>query len=367
MAGKKILFHINSLGKGGAERVVSVLSGFFCADGYEVTVFTLWRAKEEYRLAEGIKRINLSDAYGDKAPGRIQLAAKRLIALRKLIRAEKPDVVISFCNKANFRSCYALTGMKTPLLTSVRNDPKVDYLPYKTAMRIMQKKASGCVFQTPDAMACFSEEFQKKSRVIWNPVDEKYLLQMDAPKEKSSEKYIVTVGRLAKQKNQMLLLKAFHKITEEFSDVSLRIYGEESEAGIKDELLSYVNQWQLDVRFMGQSSRLEQEIRDAALFVLPSDYEGMPNVLIEAMALGLPCISTDCPCGGPRELIKSGISGYLIPVGGEDELADAMRKILLNPDLADGLGKNAKHIAEKVSPHKIYEQWKKYVDELMQA
>lgn len=367
MDGKKILFHINSLGKGGAERVVSVLSGFFHADGYEVVIYTLWRAKEEYELPGGVRRVNLEDSWQDREPGRLQKALKRLTGLRRMIKKEKPDLVISFCNKANFRSCYALTGMKIPLLTSVRNDPKVDYLPYKTAMAIMQKKASGCVFQTPDAMACFSEAFQKKSKVIWNPIDAKYLSERQTEKVQTRERNVVTVGRLSAQKNQLLLLKAFGQIESRFPGLVLRIYGEESEAGMKATLQSFVTENRLEskVSFMGQSSHLEEEIRDAALFVLPSDYEGMPNALIEAMALGLPCISTDCPCGGPRELIEQGVSGELVPVGDVAALANIMEKILSDDAYAAELGENAKHIAEKVSPHKIYEEWKAYADELM--
>lgn len=362
---KKILFHINSLGKGGAERVVSVLSRFFLADGYEVLIVTLWRAREEYGLAEGIRRMNLGDVWEDKEPGRVRMAIRRLVDLRYIIKKENPDLVISFCNKANFRCAYAMTGMKIPLLTSVRNDPKVDYLPYKTAMRIMEKRASGCVFQTHDAMACFSDDFQKKSRVIWNPIDEKYLARKKENLTVRSE-YIVTVGRLSAQKNQLLLLKAFKRISDDFPKMSLKIYGEESEAGMKEILLGYVKENALDdrVKFMGQSSRLEEEIRDAALFVLSSDYEGMPNALMEAMALGLPVISTDCPCGGPQELIEHGVSGYLISVGDEKELADAMSLILKDRELAEKLGENAGKIVDKVSPYKVYEIWKEYVESL---
>lgn len=362
---KKILFHINSMGKGGAERVVSVLSRYFAEDGYEVLVVTLWRAEEEYALAKDVKRVNLEDVWQDKKMGRLEKAVRRLGDLRKILRQQKPDLVISFCNKANFRCSYAMTGMKTPLLTSVRNDPKVDYLPYKISMKRMEKKAVGCVFQTPDAKECFGEEFQKRSRVIWNPVDEKYLFKKDEEEKLNHD--IITVGRLSKQKNQLLLLKAFHKIKDQLPDYRVKIYGEESEEGSKAKLLEYVKEHGLDVQvqFMGQSSSLEKEIRNASLFVLPSDYEGMPNALIEAMVLGLPVISTDCPCGGPAELIENEVSGILISVGDEDGLAKAMLRVLMDNELAGKLGKNAQMLAEKVSPQRIYEEWKDYVAEFM--
>jgi len=365
MGKAKLLFHINSMGKGGAERVVSVLSGCFAADGYEVVIVTLWRAPEEYELPQGVKRINLGDRFQGKEPGRLYLTASRFLDLRKAVKRENPDLVISFCNKANFRCSYSLLGMKVPLLVSVRNDPRVDYFPYKRAVKRMERRASGCVFQTADAMSCFDQDFQRRSQVIWNPVDDKYL----SAGERTGERLpvIVTVGRLSAQKNQLLLLKAFHRIMDDFPNYTLQIYGEESEAGARDKLLQYITGQDMEgrVKLMGQSSRLEEEIRNAALFVLPSDYEGMPNALIEAMVMGIPSVSTDCPCGGPGELIENGISGYLVPAGGEEQMAEAMKKLLQDPGLAEEVGEAGRKIREKVSPEKIYGEWKAFAERLI--
>lgn len=364
---RKLLFHINSMGKGGAERVVSVLSAYFAKDGYETIVVTLWHADEEYELAEGVRRINLGDSGNFENAGRVALAVKRFADLRKVIDREKPDLVISFCNKANFRCSYSMLGLKIPLLVSVRNDPRIDYFPYKHSVCRMEKKAAGCVFQTKDARNCFNEKFQKKSRVIWNPLDDKYITAQSGVKEKS--KYIVNVGRISAQKNQLLLLKSYRKIMDRFPEYELRIYGEESESGVKELLCNYIDQnsMQSHVRFMGQSNCLEKEISDAALFVLSSDYEGLPNALMEAMALGIPVISTDCPCGGPGELIEDGVSGYLVPVGDEDRLADVMLKILGDSGIAENIGKNGLKIIEKVAPDRIYKEWKAFVEELINA
>lgn len=363
--GKKLLFHINSMGKGGAERVVGVLSEMFAGDGYEVVIVTLWRAKEEYPLAEGIRRINLGDDGKLEKAGRIRLAVGRLWNLRMLIRKEDPDLVISFCNKANFRCAYCMSGMKIPLLVSVRNDPRVDYFPHKSGVFRMERRASGCVFQTKDALACFDEKFQKKSRVIWNPVDEKYFIDTEEPVRRA--KYLVTVGRLSAQKNQLLLLKAFSIVRKELPGYQLRIYGEESERGVKETLTEYIKREQMQdcVLFMGQSSHLEKEIRDASLFILSSDYEGMPNALMEAMAMGIPVISTNCPCGGPAELIEDGVSGLLVPVGEEKELALAMMRVLGDSRLWERLRRNGMEIKKKVSPDRIYREWKDFADEMI--
>ncbi len=362
---KRLLFHINSMGKGGAERVVSVLSEKFSEDGYDVVIATLWRAQEEYQIPEGVKRVNLGDDRNYEKSGRIRLALRRLMDLRRLIRKENPDLVISFCNKANFRCAYCMAGLKTPLLVSVRNDPRVDYFPHKYGVFQMKKKASGCVFQTTDALRCFDEEFQRKSRVIFNPIDGKYFVADGAMPEPA--KYVVTVGRLSQQKNQLLLLKAFFLVQKELPEYRLRIYGEESDQGIKEKLTDYIERQNMQdcVSFMGQSSCLESEIKDASLFVLSSDYEGMPNALMEAMAMGIPVISTDCPCKGPAELIEDGISGILVPVGDEKEMAGAIIKVLKDRELWEQLSRNGMKIRKKASPDKIYREWKDFVEEIV--
>jgi len=367
MGKKKILFHINSLGKGGAERVVSVLARHFARDGYEVVIVTLWRGGEEYELPEEVKRIDLGDLAKGRQGGRRLLALRRFTDLRGVIKKERPSVVISFCVKANFRSAFAMLGMRTPLLVSVRNDPKIDYAPHKGAAKWMEKKASGCVFQTKEAMNFFSRAFREKSRIIWNPVDEKYLLAGQGEKENCRRRdVIVTVGRISRQKNQMLLLRAFCRIKDQFPHMTLQIYGEEGEKGVKEELESYIAAHKLEGRvlFMGQCSCLERELKGAALFVLPSDYEGMSNALIEAMVLGLPVVATDCPCGGAAMLVEDGVSGFLVPVGDERELAKAMGRVLSDRELAKSLAENAGKVADRVSPSKIYGEWKEFVEAL---
>ena len=310
MSSRKILFHINSLGKGGAERVVSLLADYFAKEGYQVKIITLWRAEEEYELSPAVTRINMEELQR-KRRGRISRAVGRLWDFRMCIRREKPDLVISFCNKANFRCAYAMLGMKIPLLVSVRNDPKVDYKPYPFATRRMERKAKGCVFQTSEAKSFFASDLQRKSRLIMNPVNPKYLSEDNRWMDSPGKRYMITVGRLSEQKNQLLLLKAFCQIMIKFPDVHVKLYGTESNAGYQQKLIEYCRENHMEerVHFMGESDRLEKELQTAALFVLPSDYEGLPNALMEAMAMGLPVIATDCPCGGPAELIRDPYSG----------------------------------------------------------
>ena len=271
MKNRKILFHINSLGKGGAERVLTVLAGYFAQDGYRVSIVTLWRAENEYEVPAGVKRVNLGDE--KVSGGRLALAVRRFTGLRGLIKKENPDIVISFCMKANFRSVFSMLGMRIPLLVSVRSDPQIDYAPHKFLTKWMERKAAGCVFQTKDAQAFFGERLRKKSRIIWNPIDEKYL-----PENRESAKgalagggadrqergggagdiCIITVGRITFEKNQLMLLKAFDRIKDKFPSARVRVYGEGIGGDAWKEMDAYIRQNGIAhrVEFMGPSSSL---------------------------------------------------------------------------------------------------------------
>lgn len=353
------------MGKGGAEHVISILSRYFVQDGYDVAVTTLWRADNEYPLDRRVRRVNVGLTEREETRGRLAKALIRAFRYRKCIAKEKPDIVISFCAKANFRSAYSLTGKRIPLLVSVRNDPQKDYAPYPGKCRYMSRKAAGCVFQTPEAQHFFDSRLQKKSRVIWNPLDEKYFATVGRNRMQR-DRTIVTVGRITKQKNQMLLLEAFSQISSDFPQYKVLVYGEDSGDGTKKQLETYCSSHQLEGRvlFMGASSTLEKDIFNAGLFVLPSDFEGMPNALMEAMALGIPCIATDCPCGGSAMLMEQ-FGGILVSPGKAAELADAMRRVLSDPQLADVIGSRAEGIKEYAHPRVIYSQWKAYVESLI--
>lgn len=357
----KIMFHINSLGKGGAERVVSLLANEFVKDDTEVVIATEWYAEEEYDVNRNVKRIHAGLSETQEKGNRIAKQWYRIHNLRKVLVQEKPDVVLSFCAKANYRALMAAIGTGIPVIASVRNDPKIDYV--GTSKSIMNKlflnRAAGCVFQTEEAQEFFDEVLQKKSMIICNPVNEKYL----KAERKTPEKKIVCVGRLVAQKNQMLLVNAFEKILQKYPDYHLYLYGDGSDDECKEELLQYVGSKEIkkSIHFMGLSSTLEQDMADASMFVLPSNYEGMPNALMEAMALGLPVISTDCPCGGSRYWIESGVTGQLVPVKDVDSMAEAIEYYIQNSEKAKEMGANARQRLHEATIDKIFEQWKSYI------
>ena len=372
----KILFHINSLGLGGAERVVSILANAFCKKGYEIVIATEWESEREYPLAREIKRISVGLSESEDKKGRIRKIILRHTKLRACIAKEKPDLVISFCVKANYRAAVSMLGMKIPLLVSVRNDPKIDYAPHKFSTFLMEKKAAGCVFQTKDAMSFFSSALRKKSQIIYNPLNDAFLedaekLYCSLPKKPDGSvlrtKEIVAVGRITAQKNHKLLVQAFSELAPNYPNYVLKIYGEQENDALATEIQKMIKEKGLEnrIHLMPPSKQIQKEIADAAFFVLSSDYEGMPNSLIEALALGLPCISTDCPCGGPAMLIQPGKTGLLVPVGNCETLQSAMKTYLDDPEYAARLGREARTIRNRVKESTIVKAWEDFIKEIV--
>ncbi len=361
---KKVLFHINSLGKGGAERVVSVLADEMSAQGIEVLLATEWKAKDEYSVSEKVHRFHVGLKEEEESLSGAKKRSIREKRLRGLFIKEKPEVVFSFCRNANYRAILASRGTGVPVIYSVRSDPSVDYASQKQKIlsSVLYKKAAGGVFQTTDARDYFPEEIRANSKIILNPVDKKYEKTL-SPKER--RKAIVAVGRFHDAKDHMTLIRGFERVMEKFPEYNLELYGDRSEDNTVFQVKEHVKAHKLGDRvlFMGNHDDLENCIADAALFVLSSKYEGMPNALMEAMVMGLPCIATDCPCGGPRTLIEDGENGLLTDVGDDELMGIAIDKMLSYPEEADRIGKNARRLAERVAPAAIAGEWLSSSDE----
>ena len=180
------------------------------------------------------------------------------------------------------------------------------------------------------------------------------------------EKRIVMVARLHENKNQALVMEAFREATRErFGDYRLSLYGDGPDR-IKLQHLAASLGIDSRVEFKGNVKHVAEHIEKARIFVLASGHEGMPNSLIEAMSLGLACISTDCPCGGPRDLIEDGVNGLLIPVGDVGALRDAMVRLMESEELCDKLGTEAVKVRERFAPEVANARWKEYLEEIME-
>lgn len=356
----KLLFYINLLGGGGAERVIANLSTYFADRGYDVILVTTYAMDNEYVVSKRIKRYILEEQ-PQVSHNRIISNVDRIRKLRKLMKREKPDVAIAFMEEPNFRLIISAIGLPIKTIVSVRNDPKKEYagMSGRVIAKWILPFADGCVFQTNEAKAFFSRRLQNKSAIIYNAVKEDFF----TTHKSDGNREVISCGRLQKQKNHLMLIEAFKEAIQEYPDAHLSIYGD---GPLKTELQKYIddNSINASVSLCGNSNDIPSELSRANVFVLSSDYEGMPNALMEAMAAGLACISTDCPCGGPRELISDGINGYLVPVNDTNRMADSLKQLLGNRELSDMLGNRAKERARDFHPEIIHKEWAQYIEKI---
>ena len=358
-----IVMYINKLYKGGAERVMANLAADMHRRGHSVTLVTDYSSEEDYPLPAGVDRYILSGKFQNKNRfQKILQYLERIKKLRRIAKEQKADLIVSFIKMANQRALLSTLFSPVKNIISVRIDPKHGYKSRLHAAwyKALYRLSDGCVFQTEEAQQWYPEAIQKKSRVICNPVAEQCYNVFPGEKKKT----IVTCGRLSQQKNYTLLVEAFSLIHDEFPDYKLLIYGT---GPLKEKLQREIDEKQLteDVVLAGRCDNVPETIKDASLFVLSSDYEGLPNALMEAMALGLPCISTDFSGGGAGMLIRDNINGLIVPCSDPRSLADAMRKVLSDTTLAQMLSANAKASSMAFRSERICEQWENYFIEIV--
>ena len=361
---QKIAFHLNSLQQGGAERVVSNLANRFAKEGYEVVIATEWYGTDEFALDQKVRRVHVGLTKEDENRSRISKMLRRIWYLRRFMKKEKPDVVVAFTRGVLYRALAAGIGTGIPVVISVRTDPVGHYDKKADKLRIplLFPHAAGCVFQTEGAKAFFAPYLQENSRIILNPLNPKYV---GVPEPAVRTKNVVQSGRLVDFKNQPMLIRAFLKVHEKHPDYTLKIYGPDSKDGTKEILESIIHENHAEdfVKLMGGSNTLEKDLADAALYAFSSDWEGLPNALMEAMALGLPVVSTDCPCGGPKTLIEDGVNGLLVPIMDEKAMTDGILRLIEDRELAKRLGREARKISERANEDAVFEQWQTYLQE----
>lgn len=342
---KKVLFVVSQIGTGGAERVISTLASY-CADkGYDTTIIIFRDAEKNYPISDKVKIIKLKDV-GNKATSILH----RIRFIRNFIKENSIDIYVSFEINYGF-SC--VLGTKVKYITSMRNDPNSESVSFRE--RVMRKYnfliANHVIFQTQEIMDYFSKSIKNHGKIIMNPL-KRDLIEFHGNRNKE----IVAVCRLEKQKNIPMMLKAFQYVYSKHPEYCLKIYGDGSLRTEMERLaLEYgINQ---AVYFMGFQDKIEQKICNAAMYVCTSDYEGLSNSLLEAMAIGLPCVSTDSGGGGAKSVIQNGKNGYLVPVGDVEKMQDCMIYIIEHPDEAIRISDEAVKIKEKLSENIICSQW----------
>ena len=339
---KKILLTVTTLFGGGAERVVSVWANKLVDAGCDVSILLYGRSKNEYSIDSRVNVYTVAPTYRDFQE---MTYISRLKKMRKLIKLVSPDVMINFLPRMQIWMMFASFGMNLKRIETVRVNPWVVCRNSWIEKKLWQycfRRSDKIILQTEEQGYYFGKKDRCKGVVIPNPIDNVYY---DSYVKHYSDKCInfIAAGRLTAQKNFPMLIDSFAKALKKNNQIQLKIFG------IGDESYTKNLQHQIDelhmggnIHLMGRSNCMSKEYTSADAFVLSSYFEGMPNALVEAMASGLVCISTDCKTG-PRDMIIDGECGFLVNVNDSDSLAEKILEVsLMNREKRIMLGQNAR-------------------------
>ncbi len=342
----KIVFVIPDMPGGGTERVVALLANEYCRRGIVVAILLFAGHETAYPLDDRIEVVSV----GNPSGGRIAARIERLRRMRRYYAENKECQIWAFSVMGAVFSVLAAGGRKHFFLVSERNDP--NQYDHQRIRNFAYRFADVIACQTPDAVGQFPKKIANKAVVIPNPVDIGSL----QPYEGERDRRIVAVGRLEPQKNHKLLLRAFAEFVKTHKEYTLEIYGK---GELEGELKALAQELGIGkhVRLCGFSGRVKEEINSAAMYVLSSDYEGISNSMLEAIALGIPVIATDCPIGGSRMYIKDGVNGLLVPVGEAGAMAAAMRRIADDSALRQSLSMQGRRLREQNRVEQIAERF----------
>lgn len=347
----RIAFVLGTMNRGGAERVISILSRKYAKQGWRTDICTLLSGQVDYNIDSSTEFHDFSGNGGS----RIKLLPYWLRSIRAFVKENNPDVIVSFAARINIITMIACIGLHKKIVVSERNDPLYDGrgMITKILTLALYPFASSVVFQSKRVMSYFPNNVKKKGRVIPNPI------QVTAYAQNADKGKIVTVGSLKPQKNHMLLIDAFAGVLQKYPDMQLYIYGEGS---FRQQTEEHIRKMGLSekVHMPGEMSDVHREIQDANIFVLSSDYEGLSNALLEAMVMGLPCISTNC--AGSDEYIVNGKNGILTPVGDAFALSEAIIVLIENEELRNIVAENAKEVESIVGADSSLRLWGKVID-----
>ena len=345
----RILFAIWSRTTGGAERAVSLFSNELVKQGHEVLLVQAQFSTHDYPVDDGVQVIGLQTQEQRNRLGRV---LGRIACYRAIFRKYKPDVVIPFMGGVVNETFFASRFMRLAFISTIRINPAL--APSGRVFRWWRNTLnflSDAVFVQNEAQRNYYPKFMH-NRVFSVPnfVSPEYLANEACPGETLIR--CAASGRLSPQKNHSLLIRAFVRAHAVFPQLRLSIFGEGELRGRLQCQIDAAGAGEY-ISLPGRTDDMCSALLETDMYILSSNYEGMPNALMEAMAVGLPCISTDCPTG-PADLIVSGENGILIPVGDEDALTSALLDMVQDPQKAKKMGQLArKHIHMNYSAQKI--------------
>lgn len=348
----KLCFLIQNLDSGGAERTVAGLANYAVNNGHQVDV-VVYENKIFYELDPKINVKLLHDITRDKNKITRFLGRRlRCFQFKKYARNAKPDVVICLLFPAIYYARFK--GRKFKLIAQESSNPGWIKDPVALARKIdFFKSADKIIFQTERAKD-FYHMLDNDYVVIPNGICNKHVYQIEPVELKNRTKKICAMGRFVPEKDYGTLVRAFNEVIKKHPDYCLEIYGN---GPVKGDIQKLVSELNLESAVSLNESRDDAlvKISDGRCFVMSSISEGMPNALMEAMAIGMPCVATDCP-NGPAELIRNEENGLLVPMQDVNALCDAICRMIEDDSLAEKCSKNASVAKEEFAQDVIFEK-----------
>lgn len=340
---KKILFITNTLKVGGAAKMMYYVSDLCEKSGYIVYRVSMFDndmndlTKGQYNLAIEHERVSW------RIPA--------LHRIRRVIKELQPDIVCAFVSDVAFTTRIATMGLDIVFTAAERGDPYTLNVIWRNLIKWTYRHSNFCFFQLNKARDFFGKEVINKSFVIPNS-----FVPTIAPFDGEREKVIVSAGRFVPEKGYDTLIKAFSIVHESHPDYTLKLYGEGPE---KENYIRLSVELGIDdyISYPGYSHNLSKDMCNSSVYVLSSKYEGIPNSLIEAMACGIPTVSTNCTPGGPAFLTDNETRGLLVPVDDVEAMAMNINRIIDSPDIANQLSCRGLEVVEMLAPEKIDHLW----------
>lgn len=360
-----IAFLIRSLSPGGAERATTSLANEMHRYGHTVTILCMTGSKSFYDVEDGIiiRYLNMKSAEAESGVKRLLDLWNRSRIIRRIVCQIRPDVLVGMSWMMSVYAALCQGAAATVTVGTERSNPFVLNECFINSMlrRFAAERCSGFVCQTEKARSFFPKRTQKKIRIIQNGVFNPEVYFTSVPN--SRDLTVTALGRLDHNKGFDVLLDAFAQVHRSHPQYELLIYGD---GELRQALQQQADALQLhdSVRFCGADPMAIHKVAASSVFVLSSRSEGMPNALIEAMAAGVPCVSTRCEMG-PEELIEDGVNGLLVPVDDAGAMSAAICRILENSQLSDSLSSASLMIRNTHDPAAIAGEWINYFASLL--
>lgn len=357
-----ILFLSGDLCDGGAQRVTATIASKLAENGNKVSLIVFSKSERDYPVSIEVQTIYMCENIDEY--NRLS-HIKRLLFIRKIINELNPDVAVGFL-QAGYALYFASLGMNIVRIASARVSPeKIQNAkgPISSITRYWFKHANAVVLQNKEQLEIAKDYGWHNLFVIPNPLNDCVVKHLKKENYNDKCERFVMAGRLVEQKNYKLAIDAMKEIHTLYPHVTLDIFGE---GKMRDDLQKYINACKLEdiVTLKGWSDIVAEEIRKYDAYMLTSNFEGQPNSLMEAMALGVPCISTACKTG-PRELITSK-NGILIEPNSLDQLIDAMKTLItMDKSSREKMGIEARNnMLRSYSASTIASLWEKMFNNL---